>query len=443
MKTLQCRGCGSKELDLILDLGLQPVADALVTEDDFGSAEPKYPLEVAFCRGCTLLQVTETIPLEKIYDRNYPYFSSSSEALLKHAAAIARRMMEELSLGSNSFVVEIASNDGYLLKNFTAAEIPCLGIDPSAGPAAKAVEQGVPTLVRFFNLCVAQALAEEGRLADVIFANNVIAHIDNINDFMAGVAVLLKPTGKAVFECAYAVDMIEACEFDTIYHEHLFYHTLHGLMPLLARHGLFINDVEHLQIHGGSLRIFASRIPWQTKRLDALIENEKQRGVDRPSWYADFGDRVKEVKSALREILLEEKRRGNRIACYGAAAKGATLLNYLDLGPGFFQFVADANPFKHGKWMPGQRVPIRQPGALAAEQPDLVLLLAWNFAGEILRQQAAYRRGGGRFLIPIPYPRVIGPFDKVDEEAYALQPKVKHLSGIAAVPKEYVLGADD
>ena len=280
----------------------------------------------------------------------------------------------------------------------------------------------MPTVHDFFGSQCAERLASEGKLADVVIANNVVAHVDDINDFVAGFARLLKPTGVAVFEFAYAVDMIERCEFDTIYHEHLFYHTLHGLTPLFKRHGLYLNDVERLPIHGGSLRLTVSRRPERSEPLDALFGDEAELGVDKAAFYDNFADRVRALRESLAALLVSAKTKGKRIACYGAAAKGATLVNYLDLGEGFFEFVADANPYKQGKYMPGQRIPIRHPDQLVADQPDYVLLLVWNFAGEVMRQQAIYRERGGGFIIPVPEPCIVPPQAAVDNTQFAIFP---------------------
>jgi hypothetical protein len=234
---------------------------------------------------------------------------------------------------------------------------------------------------------------------------------------------LLKPTGVAVFEFAYAIDLIEHCEFDTIYHEHLFYHTLHGLTPLFRRHGLYLNDVERLSIHGGSLRLTVSRMPSRSGQLAALFAEEARLGVDKLAFYNDFADRVRALRQSLAGLLVAERAKGKRIACYGAAAKGATLVNYLDLGEGFFEFVVDANPYKQGKYMPGQRIPIRHPDQLLADQPDYVLLLVWNFAGEVLRQQAPYRKRGGSFIIPVPEPHIVLPNTPIDDTQFAISPR--------------------
>jgi SAM-dependent methyltransferase len=422
MGIANCRSCGGSDLPVILDLGSQPVANALLSEEDLHRPETKFDLAVAFCPACALLQVTETVPADLLYRRDYPYFSSSSPALLKHSAEHVEALARKYQLGPLSFVVEVASNDGYLLRNFVDRGIKCLGIDPADGPAARANAIGVPTLHDFFGLRCAESLANENKLADLLIANNVVAHVDDINNFVAGVARLLKPNGVAVFEFAYAVDLIEHCEFDTIYHEHLFYHTLHGLTPLFGRHGLCLNDVERLPIHGGSLRLTVSRTAARSRQLDALLADEAALGVNQVLFYKGFGDRVRALRDSLAGLLVSERAKGKRIACYGAAAKGATLVNYLDLGEGFFEFVADANPYKQGKYMPGQRIPIRHPDQLAADQPDYVLLLVWNFAGEVMRQQATFRERGGSFIIPIPEPYIVPPDAPVEDTQFAIFP---------------------
>jgi len=422
MRIANCRSCGSGDLRIILDLGSHPIANALLSEEELSRPEERFTLAVAFCRTCALLQVTETIPSDILYRRDFPYFSSSSPALLKHSAEHVEELTRKYELGPLSFVVEVASNDGYLLRNFIDREINCLGIDPADGPVAAAKAIGVPTIHDFFGSRCADRLASEGKLTDVVIANNVVAHVDDINDFVAGFARLLKPTGVAVFECAYALDMIQHCEFDTILHEHVFYHTLHGLTPLFKRHGLYLNDVKRLPVHGGSLRVTVSRTPGRSVELDALFAHEAALGLDKEWFYKDFADRVRALRDSLASLLVSEKAKGKRIACYGAAAKGATMVNYLDLGEGFFEFVADANAYKQGKYMPGQRIPIRHPDQLVAHQPDYVLLLAWNFAGEVMRQQTTYRERGGSFIIPVPEPCIVPPGVPIDDTPFAIFP---------------------
>ena len=422
MRITNCRSCGREDLHVILDLGPQPIADALLSQEELSHAEARYPLIVALCQGCALLQVTETIPPDVLYGRDFPYFSSSSPALLKHSADHVEVLIRQYELGPRSFVVEVASNDGYLLRNFVERGIPCLGIDPSDGPVARAAAIGVPMMHDFFGLRCAEKLADQGKFADMIIANNVLAHVDDINGFVAGFGRLLKPNGIAVFEFAYALDLIEHCEFDTIYHEHVFYHTLHGLTPLFERHGLYLNDVKRLPIHGGSLRLTVSRARGRSDELDALFAHEAALGVNTISFYHNFAKRVRALRDSLAALLVSERAKGKRIACYGAAAKGATLVNYLDLGEGFFEFAADANPYKQGKYMPGQRIPIRHPDQLIASQPDHVLLLVWNFAGEVMRQQATYRERGGNFIIPVPEPRIVPPKAPIDGTQFAIFP---------------------
>jgi SAM-dependent methyltransferase len=422
MGIVNCRSCGGNDLPVILDLGSQPIANALLSEEELSRPEARYPLAVAFCPACALLQVTETVQANVLYRRDYPYFSSSSPALLKHSAEHVEALVRKYELGPRSFVVEVASNDGYLLRNLVEREIDCLGIDPADGPVARANAIGVPTMHDFFGSRCAEKLASEGKFADVVIANNVVAHVDDINDFVAGFARILKQTGIAVFEFAYALDMIEHCEFDTIYHEHLFYHTLHGLTPLFKRHGLNLSDVERLPIHGGSLRLTVNRTPARSKELDALFAHEAALGVDKLSFYKDFADRARALRDSLTGLLVSERAKGKRIACYGAAAKGATMVNYLGLGEGFFEFVADANPYKQGKYMPGQRIPIRHPDRLVGDQPDYVLLLVWNFAGEVMRQQTSYRERGGSFIIPVPEPHIVPPDAPIDDTLFAIFP---------------------
>jgi hypothetical protein len=400
-----CRSCSGSDLITFLDLGVQPIANALLDEEHLHDPEPKFPLELAFCRDCGLVQVTQTIPPDVLFGRDYPYYSSFSPALLAHSREHVRAILAERDLGPESLVIEVASNDGYLLQNFVEAGVPVLGIDPAAGPAGAARERGIPTMQAFFGTDLARELAVQEKQADIMIANNVVAHVDAINDFVGGFAVLLKEDGFARLEFAYLRDLIEKCEFDTIYHEHLFYHSIMAIEPLFLRHGLYLNDAERLSIHGGSLRITVSKKPGKSERLVALRQEEEALGMGDISYYLSFSDRVEQLRERLVKFLREERAKGTRLVAYGAAAKGATLLNYAGLGPDVIEYVVDRNSHKVGKYMPGVKLPIRPVESLRNDRPDCVVILAWNFGAEIIEQNSEYLRQGGRFILPAPEPR--------------------------------------
>jgi SAM-dependent methyltransferase len=400
-----CRSCGSTGLQLVLSLGRTPLANSLLTQDQLEEAEPTFPLDLAFCSTCTLVQITETVPPERLFSE-YLYFSSVSDALLAHARELVQRMIDARRLTSRSRVIELASNDGYLLQYYRGRGIPVLGIDPAANVARVAIERGIPTLIEFFGLDLARRMRERGETADVIHANNVLAHVADLNGFVEGIKVLLKDDGVAVIEAPYLKDLIDHCEFDTIYHEHLCYYSLTALDRLFRRHDLLIEDVERIPIHGGSLRVTVGKSGAATPAVASLVAEEAAWGVDRFTTYRDFGARVEALKASLRSTLAGFKRRGDRIAAYGAAAKGSTLLNYFGIGRETLDFVVDRSPHKQGRFMPGVHIPIRAPERLLEEMPDEVLLLTWNFADEILEQQKAYRQLGGRFIIPVPEVKV-------------------------------------
>ena len=402
-----CRSCGSSQLTSFLDLGTTPLADRLLTEGQLGDPELVAPLDVVLCEECSLVQITETVSPEVLFCQNYPYFSSVSKALMKHFGDSAQHILETRQLGADSLVVEAASNDGYMLKHFVAAGVPVLGIDPADGPAKKAQESGVTTLNTFFTKELADKLYEEGKRADVFLANNVLAHVADLNGFIAGVARLLKDDGVAVIECPYLLELIEHCEFDTIYHQHLCYFSITALVNLFHRHGLSLNEVVRTTIHGGSIRLFIEKKENVGESVTSLLKREKELGVDGLAYYETFAARVEGLKTDLIAVLARLKGEGKRIFGYGAAAKGCTLLSYCGVGSQYLDCILDLSPAKHGRYFTGNRLRIEAPAKLMEERPDAVLIIAWNFAQEIMKEQEAYRGQGGIFVIPVPEVRVV------------------------------------
>lgn len=406
----RCRACGEPLGDIILSLGRTPLANALLTEADLARPESRFPLDLAFCRRCSLVQILETVPPDQLF-RDYVYFSSYSDTMLRHAKELAERMIQERGLGPHSLVIEAASNDGYLLRNYKDAGVPVLGIEPARNVAQVARDvHGIPTQEAFFTHALARQLVFEDYQADIFHAHNVLAHVTEFPSFVGGIRNILKAHGVAVIEAPYVKDMLDDCEFDTIYHEHVCYFSLTALDRVFRDAGLRIVDVERVPIHGGSLRLFASigeSAPEVHPRVTALLAEEEAWGVNTPMPYQAFADRVLHIKSTLNDLLAKLKLQGARIAAYGASAKGSTLLNYCGIGRDTLDFVADRSAVKQGRYTPGTRLRIEPPEKLLESQPDYTLLLTWNFADEILAQQAEYRRRGGRFLIPIPEPRVV------------------------------------
>lgn len=406
--SFSCRSCGSNNGALILDLGLQPLANNLLTSADLGKPEPKFPLRLAVCQSCWLLQITDLVPPVDLFSE-YLYFSSFSDALLRHSKEAVERHVADFRLNAQSHVVEIASNDGYLLQNFVQACIPCLGIEPAANIAKVAREKGIETIGEFFGNDLARKLATAGRQADLIIGNNVFAHAPYTNDFVAGLKSLLKPGGRIALEFPYAVDLVEHTEFDTIYHEHVFYFTVTALKPLFERHGLELFRVLRLPIHGGSLRLFAGHRgahPIEASLTDLLAE-ETRKGIGSLRYYERFANDVLAIKRDLCALLARLRQEGKRVAAYGASAKGSTLLNFFGVGKESLDFVVDRSTYKQGRLTPGTHIPIMGAEELLRRKPDYTLLLTWNFADEILAQQKAYRDAGGKFIVPIPMVKTI------------------------------------
>lgn len=392
----------------MLSLGITPLANALLTESQLSEPEPTYPLDLVFCNECALVQITETIPPQRLFSE-YLYFSSFSDQAVEHARRLADRVAVARGLDESSLVIEIASNDGYLLQHYTRRGIPVLGVEPAHNVAAVAVARGIRTVNEFFGPQLAETLVSEGQRADVIHSHNVLAHVPDLHGFVSGLRRLLRPSGVAIVEVPWVRELVRNVEFDTIYHEHLCYFSLSAAVRLFEREGLLVTDVEVIPIHGGSLRLWIAHASdaIQEPRVHEMLERERSEGLTDFRYFADFAERVRTLTADLRKLLTGLKQAGHSIAGYGASAKGSTLLNYAGIGQDTLEFIVDRSTVKQGRYAPGTHLPIRPTEALLTAMPAYVLLLTWNFAQEILEQQAEYRRRGGKFIIPLPVPSVV------------------------------------
>jgi SAM-dependent methyltransferase len=405
-----CMFCKAPLRYTFVDLGMSPLCESYVPPEKLNQMEPFYPLHVYVCEQCFLVQLEQYVSPAAIFTE-YAYFSSYADSWVAHMRRYADAISNRLQLGRDSFVVEVGSNDGYLLQHFAKKGIPVLGIEPAANVAKRAVEKGIPTLVKFFGERTARELAAEGKQADLVCGANVLAQVPNVNDFVKGLALLVKPGGAVTIEFPHLVRLMAENQFDTIYHEHFAYFSFHTAERIFAAQGLTVYDVEELPTHGGSLRIYARHAADETKpltdRARELRQREIEAGLTRLETYAGFEERARETKRKLLEFLIGAKRAGKSIAGYGAPGKGNTLLNYCGIRTDFIDFTVDRNPYKQGKFLPGTHIPIHHPDKIAEAKPDYVLILPWNFKDEIMKQMAHIRTWGGRFVVPIPEVRLL------------------------------------
>ena len=403
---MKCRHCGAPLSLVFLDLGTAPPANSLVTEEGLHRPETWYPLRLLSCQSCWLVQTEDYAGRDELFSKEYVYFSSYSTTWLAHARDFARLAITRFHLSIQSFVVEIGSNDGYLLRFFQEAGIPCLGIEPTASTAGAARALGLEVVERFFGQELAEGLSAEGRRADLVIANNVLAHVPDINDFVAGVAKLLKPNGVVSFEFQHLLSMVEGGQFDTAYHEHYSYLSFLSAQRILQKNGLHVFDVDELPTHGGSLRVFARRadggVRPESSRVALLREKELEAGVATSRFHLGFQERAERIRDDLLLFLIDAKRRGQRVAGYGAAAKGITCVNFAGLRRDLLPHVVDRNPAKQGKYLPGSRIPIVGEECLFADRPDLIVILAWNLREEVMRQLQDACRWGAKFVTAVP-----------------------------------------
>ncbi len=403
---VNCRSCNNKLREPFLSLGNSPLSNAFLSKEDLNKMELFYPLDVYVCERCFLTQIEEFESANNIFSSDYAYFSSYSESWLRHCRNYTQMMVTRFGFNENSFVVEIASNDGYLLQYFKQRDIPVLGIEPASNTADVAKKNGIPTDVTFFNTSYARKMKEAGKLADLIIGNNVLAHNPNLNNFVEGLKIALKPGGIITMEFPHLLRLMEENQFDTIYHEHFSYFSLYSVKNLFALHGLEIFDVEEIPTHGGSLRIYGKlktdKSKTVTNRVEDLIEKEKSAGLLDIKTYYGFSERVKSTKRKLLQFLIQARNEGKKIVGYGAPAKGNTLLNYCGIRTDFLDYTVDRSPHKQNKYLPGTHILIKHPDKIKEDKPDYVLILPWNIRDEIMEQMSYIRDWGGKFVIPIP-----------------------------------------
>jgi len=402
---MNCRHCGTPLNHTFLDLGFAPPSNAYLSREDLSKPEKYYPLNIKVCDQCWLVQTEDYAQADELFSPDYAYFSSTSSGWLDHAKRYSQQMTEMLKLNSNSHVIEIASNDGYLLKNFVEAGIPCLGIEPTDSTADAAEKLSIPVLREFFGEKLGKQLAQEGKQADLIAGNNVYAHVPDINDFTKGLKAVLKSEGTITLEFPHLMQLIKQTQFDTVYHEHFSYLSLYTVSQIFQAAGLRVWNVEELPTHGGSLRVYGGHLEdarATARSVDAMLKQEKAEGLQTLETYKVFQKRADQVKNGVLQFLIEQKQAGKKVAAYGAAAKGNTLLNYAGVKPDLLPFVCDAGETKQGKYMPGSHVPILSPKAIVQERPDYVLILPWNIANEVAKQNSVVRDWNGKFVTSVP-----------------------------------------
>lgn len=405
-----CRFCKTPLNHTLVDLGMSPLCESFLTADQLNRMEPFYPLKVYVCSECFLAQLEEYVKPEDIFTE-YAYFSSYSDSWLQHAKNYTELMIERFSLSNQHQVIELASNDGYLLQYFAERGIPALGVEPAKNVAQVAVEKGIQTITEFFGVSLAKKLADDGTSADLLLGNNVLAQVPDLNDFVGGMKIALKPRGVITLEFPHLMRLIEGNQFDTIYHEHFSYFSFMAVERIFANHGITLFDVEELKTHGGSIRIYGRHVEDTKEPLSARVlemkDREKRAGYDQLGTYAAFAEKVQETKRKLLQILVDVKEKGKTIAGYGAPGKGNTLLNYCGIRGDFLDYTVDRNPYKHGRYTPGTHIPIFAPDRIRETRPDYVFILPWNLKDEIIQQLAFIREWGGKFIIPIPEPKII------------------------------------